>query len=91
MKPGPAWYVGLGWAGDTDALAFKTIRPKHAVAGTYGAIARLGELGHPFKAPLNCTAVAGTLNHFHHLPSILIRRLGGTTNMPWSGHRDSSN
>jgi hypothetical protein len=64
MKSSPSRYVGLGWAEDTDALAFKAVCPKHAVAATYGAIARLGRLSDPFEAPLNCTAVAGTLNHF---------------------------
>ena len=64
VKRVPSGYVGLGWAGDTDALAFKTICPKHTVPATYGATARLGRFGRPFDAPLNCTAVAGALSHF---------------------------
>src|SRR6266481_5055705 len=63
--------VGLGRTRDIDAPALKFIGPQRAVAATRGAIARRGRLGHPFEAPLNCTAVARTLDHFR-TPSNLL-------------------
>ncbi len=67
MKPDRlATDVGLGRTPDIDAFAFKVIGPQRAVAATYGAIARRGRLGYPVEPPLNCTAMAGTFDHFSH-------------------------
>lgn len=55
--------VDLGWARDIYALAFKVIGPQHTVAATYGAITCGGRLGHSLESVLDCTAVAGTLDH----------------------------
>lgn len=58
--------IGLRRTRDMDAFAFEVISPQHAVAATDGAIAHRGRLGHPLEPPLNCAAVAGTLDHFSH-------------------------
>jgi len=63
-------YVGLGRTRNSDSFAFEVVCPEHTVAATYGAIAGGGSLGHPVKPPLNCTAVAGTLDHIEFSGSI---------------------
>jgi hypothetical protein len=64
----PSPCVGLGRTRDLDApAALKFIGPQRAVTATRGAIARRGRLGQPFEAPVNCTAVARTLDHFRPL------------------------
>src|SRR5258708_7324292 len=48
---------------DIDTFAFIVISPEHTVAPTYRAIACRRPFGHPLESPLNCAAVAGTLDH----------------------------
>jgi len=66
--------VSFGLTGDMDTFAFEVISPEHAVAPTYGAIACGGPLGHPLEPPLNCAAVAGSLNHLNRRESKRISR-----------------
>jgi len=63
--------VGLGRTRDIDAPALKFISPQRAVASTRSAITRRGRLSHLFEAPLNCTAVARTLDHFCSASNLL--------------------
>src|SRR4029077_1550260 len=56
--------VGFRRAGDLDAFIFVVVRPQHAVAPAHGAIACRDRVRHALVAPLDCTAVAGTFEHF---------------------------